>query len=417
MPLEAENIPATGPKPEAAGLGWLKAAPHRLFFFLASLLLLIGSGWWGMVLVLRLFGVAMPGATAPTLVHAVAMLYTFLPMYMFGFLFTAGPSWLAVKGPSAPALLSSALLAFTAAASLIMLSMFSMPASGVAALVLCACWARFVLVFLNLIRRSAAPDRRHARLVVAFMLPGIAGLAAYAQLCFSEDLRWFPWVGVVGLWWFVIPLLLVVLHRMLPFFTASAMPAILAWRPYWILWCFLAASVGHGAVELAGIGRDDAWLLDAPAAVFLLWLGLRWGLMQSLRIRLLAMLHLGFAWLGIAYALYAVDGMLGAVGARGFGLAPLHAASMGFVASIMFAMVTRVTCGHSGRALVADDATWRLFWLLQTATLLRLSSQFWPQNYAWLVTAAILAWLTAFAGWSWMYVPAYLRRRNDGKPG
>jgi uncharacterized protein involved in response to NO len=129
------------------------------------------------------------------------------------------------------------------------------------------------------------------------------------------------------------------------------------------------------------------------------------------------MLHLGFAWLGIAYALYAADGMLAAFGARGFGLAPLHAASMGFVATILFAMVTRVTCGHSGRVLAADDATWRLFWLLQTATLLRLSSEFWPQNYAWLVTAAILAWLTAFAGWAWMYVPAYLRRRNDGKPG
>jgi uncharacterized protein involved in response to NO len=90
---------------------------------------------------------------------------------------------------------------------------------------------------------------------------------------------------------------------------------------------------------------------------------------------------------------------------------------MGFVASTMFAMVTRVTCGHSGRPLVADDVTWWLFWLLQTATLLRLGSELWPQAYAWLVTAAIFAWLAAFAGWAWKYVPAYLRPRADGKPG
>jgi len=214
----------------------------------------------------------------------------------------------------------------------------------------------------------------------------------------------------------VIPVLLVVVHRMLPFFTAAAIPSIAAWRPNWVLWCFLTASVGHGAMELLGPARST-WILDAPAAAFLLWLGLRWGLLQSLRIRLLAMLHLGFVWLGLAYALYAADGVLAATGARGFGLAPLHAATMGFVASLLFAMVTRVTCGHSGRALVADAVTWGLFWLLQTATLLRLGAESWPQWYAWLLTAAVLAWLAAFAGWSWKYVPAYLRSRADGKPG
>jgi len=34
------------------------------------------------MLVLRLFGMAMPGAIAPALVHATTMIYAFLPMYM-----------------------------------------------------------------------------------------------------------------------------------------------------------------------------------------------------------------------------------------------------------------------------------------------------------------------------------------------
>ncbi len=245
---------------------------------------------------------------------------------------------------------------------------------------------------------------------------GVTGLAGYALLCFSHDLRWSAWVIVAGLWWFAIPVFLVIVHRMLPFFTASALPSIAVWRPFWVLWCLLAASVGHGAIGIAGLSRY-AWAIDAPAALFLLWLGLRWGLLQSLRIRLLAMLHLGFVWLGIAYALSAIDAVLALMGARGLGLAPLHTVTMGFAASVMFAMVTRVTRGHSGSSLSADDATWRLFWLLQAATLLRLGSELWPQAYAWLVTAAILAWLAAFAGWAWKYVPVYLRPRTDGKPG
>ena len=416
MPTEAKPDTERDPAPGPSGLAWLSAAPHRLFFFLASTQLLLASLWWGVVLALRWFGLTLPGAAAPTLVHASAMLYTFLPMYMFGFLFTAGPSWLAVKGPGAPALRPAALLAFAGGASLIVLSMFSFPASGAAALLLCACWMRFLLIFRRLIRQSAAPDRRHAKLALAFMLPGVAGLAGYALLCFSGDFRWFNWVSVAGLWWFVIPVLLVVVHRMLPFFTASAIPSIAAWRPYWILWGFLTATLGHGVLELFGPSRST-WILDVPAAAFMLWIALRWGLVQSFRIRLLAMLHLSFVWLGVAYALYAADGLLAAGGWRGLGLAPLHAASMGFVASILFAMVTRVTRGHSGRTLEADDATWALFWLLQSAVLMRLGSEMWPQAYAGLVSAGILAWTAAFAGWAWKYVPAYLRARADGKPG
>ena len=400
----------------ALRLGWVVAAPHRLFFFLGSLLLLLASLWWALVLLLRPFGIALPAAVAPTFVHASAMLYTFLPFYMFGFLFTAGPAWLGVKGPGARELLPAALVALAAAAALILLSPLSLRAVGAAALLLAAVWTRFLLKFLRLLRQSAAPDRRHATLVLVFMLAGVAGLAAYAWQCLADDARWFQLVGVAGLWWFALPVFLTVVHRMLPFFTASALPALAIWRPYWILACFLGAALLHGALELAGAGRY-AWLLDAPAAAFLFWLGLRWGLAQSLRIRLLAMLHLGFVWLGIAYALYAASELLVADGARGLGLAPLHAATMGFAASILYAMLTRVSRGHSGRSLVADDASWRLFWLLQIATVLRLAAEFWPQADAWLVSTAILAWFAAFAGWSWIHLPFYLRPRADGKPG
>src|SRR5487761_2010506 len=125
MSAEAEAKLASNFEPKAARLSWIIAAPHRLFFFLATLLLLIASTWWGVVLVLRLFGRTMPGAIAPTLVHGTTMLYTFVPMYMFGFLFTAGPAWLGVKGPGAPALLMTALFAFAGGVSLIALSIFS----------------------------------------------------------------------------------------------------------------------------------------------------------------------------------------------------------------------------------------------------------------------------------------------------
>ena len=86
-----------------------------------------------------------------------------------------------------------------------------------------------------------------------------------------------------------------------------------------------------------------------------MWLALRWGLVQSLKIRLLAMLHIGFVWLGLAFVLGGASQWLGLVsGAPVLGLGALHALSMGCLGSLMLAMVTRVSCGHSGHALVAD---------------------------------------------------------------
>lgn len=38
---------------------------------------------------------------------------------------------------------------------------------------------------------------------------------------------------------------------------------------------------------------------------------------------------------------------------------------MGFLGSVLVAMVTSVSCGHSGRVLAADDLVWGLFWGLR----------------------------------------------------
>ena len=44
-----------------------------------------------------------------------------------------------------------------------------------------------------------------------------------------------------------------------------------------------------------------------------------------------------------------------------FGLAPLHTFAIGFFASMVLGMASRVTLGHSGRPLVLDNFTWLLF--------------------------------------------------------
>jgi uncharacterized protein involved in response to NO len=159
-----------------------------------------------------------------------------------------------------------------------------------------------------------------------------------------------------------------------------------------------------------------------PAAALLASLALGWGLLQSLRgpsLRLLAMLHLGFVWSVIALLLATVDAALvldGALAVR-LGLAPLHALTMGFLGGLLFAMATRVICGHGGIAVVADGVVWGLFWVLQLAVLLRIGASVWPAYAAPLSAAAALTWSLVWLAWGLRYLPVLVRPRRDGHPG
>jgi uncharacterized protein involved in response to NO len=268
-----------------------------------------------------------------------------------------------------------------------------------------------LLRFLLLLRASRAADRVHARLVAAALTAGLVGSVAFA----AAGAAWHPALRSVGLFGFLLPVFVVVCHRMIPFLTASALPFVAAVRPGWLLAAMAGAPVLHGVLELAGAG-SWTWLVDLPAAGVLGWLALRWGLAQSLANRLLAMLHIGFVWYAIAFAIAGAHALLQFLGAAGFGLAALHAFTVGFASSLVMAMVTRVTCGHSGRTLAADTLTWWLFVLLQVVAVLRVAVELVPGRYD-LVAGVALVWCLAVLPWAIRYAPVYWRPRADGRPG
>ena len=219
-----------------------------------------------------------------------------------------------------------------------------------------------------------------------------------------------------------------VAHRILPFFTSNAVAGLVPWRPNWVLALLLAAIIGLGVVlhapRIEALRGAATWLAILPAVVAgsaLTALAVRWGLMQSLRgpsLRLLAMLHLAFAWLPLALLLAAADaGLRHTLGGGGLGLAPLHALTLGMLGSLLFAMVTRVIRGHGGIALVADDLVWFLFWLLQVATLLRIASPVIPVAAGALLAAAAVVWTVVWSVWALVHLPILLKARADGGLG
>lgn len=134
-----------------------------------------------------------------------------------------------------------------------------------------------------------------------------------------------------------------------------------------------------------------------------------------------AVLHIGFLWLGIAALLYVIQSASQFItGIPWLGLAPLHALTIGYFSTIVLGMATRVTLGHSGRALVADRITWWLFMGFQAAVVLRVAGDIWtgwPMAIWHPHLLAGLVWLVCFGSWFANYAPIYWRPRVDGKPG
>lgn len=394
----------------------LSSVPHRFFFCVGVAQIVLISLWWTWTLAARTWpGLPAPGAAiADTAMHALLMICGFAPFFMFGFLFTAGPRWLGVPPPRASAWLPSAIVAAAAAISLVPLEVLAptgaVEALRVAAGVYAAAWLWLALAFGRLILASAVDDKVHATLVLVALVTGAGAVAAFAFAGPSA----LGWVRGLGFWGFLLPVFVIVCHRMVPFFTASVVPFVTAFRPWWLLAAMVGAPVVHGTVDAFGMAAWT-WPVDLPIAGLMLWLTHRWGLVQSLRNRLLAMLHVGFLWYGMGFLLAGAHSLAVLAGGRGVPLAGLHALAIGFAASLMMAMVTRVTCGHSGRTLAADTVTWRLFQLVQACSVARVAAEVMPGR-AWLAIAAGL-WAAAFVPWSLKYAPVYWRPRADGRPG
>ncbi|PKO74368.1 MAG: short-chain dehydrogenase, partial [Betaproteobacteria bacterium HGW-Betaproteobacteria-15] len=224
-PGRAGRAQPPGPNPWRPG--HLLLAPHRLAFFLAMVLLLASGLWWALVQVDRTTGaIGLGYAVPPTITHAAVMSFGFMPLFFAGFLFTAGPKWLGVEGPGTRVLVPTLLL--QAGGWLLWLAgahtHMGIAVAG-ATLAAAGLGAQY-LRFWGLMRRSPQADRLHAKVVAVAGTVGtlcVAGLAI-ALLAGAFDLA--RSLVLTGLWGFVVMTYLVVAHRMIPFFTSSAVPMV-----------------------------------------------------------------------------------------------------------------------------------------------------------------------------------------------
>lgn len=410
---------AAASRPDSlAGLpGLLASAPHRLLFLGGAITVLVGMAWWAIELCWIRFGLSHwpEPSIPPAFAHGMLLQYGMFPLFMFGFLLTVFPRWL-----NQPALPRSRYVPVAGGVFggyvLAQVGLLGLPALLVAGLVLMLLgYLTGWLVLAGVLRRAGSRDQHALSCLLALTL-GMLGLVAFLAYLFGAPLACAELAIRLGTFGLLLPIYFTVTHRMLPFFSGNAAKSYRVIRPRWSLPLVWPLLLAHVVLDWQG-ALGWLWLVDVPLALVFAGHALAWQPWKAMRPGLLAVLHLAFAWLPLAFVLYALQDVIYATrGELLFLRAPLHALTIGYFGSMLVAMVTRVTQGHSGRPLQMGGVAWFCFVLLQGVVLLRLRAEFGGDVHLWLLLAAF-GWLLAFLPWVLRSAWIFLTPRRDGKPG
>lgn len=95
-----------------------------------------------------------------------------------------------------------------------------------------------------------------------------------------------------------------------------------------------------------------------------------------------------------------------------------HLLTVGGIGGLILAMISRVTLGHTGRALQPPKIMSFAFILILIATISRVFGPwFMPEHYSVLINFSILCWLSSYGIFVIKYGPMLLTPRKDGRPG
>jgi uncharacterized protein involved in response to NO len=411
--LQAQAVRADG-LPLSPSL--LAAAPHRLLFFVGASNVLLAMLWWALWLVdtrWQIFRLPQPVVHAGWL-HAIVMQYQVLPPFIFGFLLTVFPRWMnqpALRGrhyvPVGAGLLGGqalTLAGLAGAPSLLYAGAF----------VTIAAWALGLAFLLQMLWRESGRTWHAISCAVALGF-GLIGLVLYAAYLHFHDARLMFVALKLGTFGLLLPIFVTVAHRMFPFFAGVAVIGHAGWRSMPWLAAFWALALCHLGLETRHIYEWLWWPDLGLAALTGIWLWRNWP--RAAMPPLLRVLFAGYAWLPIAMALFAgQSAWYAATGTFLLGRAPAHALFIGFFGSLLVAMVTRVTQGHSGRPLVLGRAAGFAFVAIQCVAVLRVAAELLPDAQAWQAVAAA-GWLLAFVPWALSSARIYLSPRADGRAG
>ena len=351
----------------------------RPFFFGGTVWAVIALALWIGSLAGEL---TLPSAVDPLAWHRHEMLFGFVGAVIAGFLLTAIPNWTG-RLPIAGWPLGG-LFALWAAARLSLLFSASSGLWLAAALDI----GFFLLLALLAAREVLEANNRNLPIVGMVLLFGTADALDYGSIAgiLPSDLGWQFATAIVVL------LISLIGGRIVPSFMRNwlakrGVTARLPTQPTRFDMMVIGATALALLAWITGPAGVPIGVLLIAAAVLQAVRLARWRGARTWRDPVVLILHIGYAWVPIGLALVGLY-LIGAVPRS----AAIHALTAGAMATMILAVMTRASLGHTGRELKANAATVVVYALVTIGAVLRVVASLGFVDYGLGIEIAGLAW-------------------------
>ena len=372
----------------------MRFMPGPAFLSLGFRPFFLAAGTWSLVAIVLWVcvlqgNIVLPTRFAPVAWHVHEMLFGFAMAAVAGFLLTAIPNW--TSRPPVAGWRLGGLLGLWALGRVVCLVSAWMPAWVSVA----GDMALPVALTLAATREIvAARNWRNLAPMAAVCLFGLANLLMHIEAMDANVATGLGWrIGLVA----ALILISIIAGRIVPAFTRNWLvkrgPQIPPLQHGWL--DRVALGVLHTGLVAWAIwpdARPPGFLLIAGGALHG-WRLVRWRGLATGAEPLVAILHIAYAWLVVGVVLLGVSRLDAAVPVT----AAIHALTAGAIATMILAMMTRVSLGHSGRALTAGRSTVAIYALGILAAMTRTGAAFAGDRTMTFVIAAAVFWIAAFA--------------------
>ena len=333
-------------------------------------------------------------AANPLVWHSHEMVFGFAPAVIAGFLLTAVRNWTGRSTPAGYGLAALFGLWITA-------RVLNATTSGLIVVLVDASFF-IALAFVLGLPLWRAGNWRNAFVIVLLLGLGTASAGHQAAL-----LGWIPALPPTQATTLALDLILILMvvigGRVIPAFSGNAIADL---KPRsWPLLEYLGLASVLVILLLDALMVSGGWtpMLFLAAALLQVLRLLAWQPWKTWRNPLLLALPLAYAWIP-AHLLLRAESPTSA----------MHALTIGAVAGLMLAMMTRSALGHTGRPLKAGMAECLCFAAIHCAALIRVCGPLWdPAHYQiWLIIAGS-CWTIAFGTFAIAYWPVLTRPRID----
>lgn len=391
------SLPDSTKRP--SGISTILSYGFRPFFLLGAIdaVLLIGL-WvpWFLGLI------SVPSQFTPVVWHAHELLFGFVPAIIAGFVLTAIATWTS-RPPVAGRLLAILVFLWLAGRLVVAVS------HGTDELLVAVICLLFPIALCLVVTREVAMAGNQRNIKVAVLIGAIA--VAQAAFHYEAWLTGRAKLSIALATSLILIMIMVIAGRIIPSFTSNWLKAN---RPGALPQQFAAFDIVANSISAAalagwiasktahttpGVSFSTAALLFAAAAANIAR-QLRWRPLRTFSEPLVAILHIAYLFVPIGFAFV---GAAVLVGDAGLETAGLHAWTTGAFGTMILAVMTRVTRGHTGNVLTAPWSTVAIYACIVPSASIRIAAAMVPEKTLVLIPVAGVLWIAAFTAFVLFY--------------